>query len=237
MWTNYSVPSSSMISSTKFDLPAIDYSIAPAEIQPRGMHPHVYLSQNKLNAYSCFYASSIAACADAFKWTKEDKPKIAECIREGWARVVEEGKFIQGFGGYFSDGAVYAAGIWNEYFPEKRIQPYCVKVNSPEWIEAVRLNWTPTLGRKLDANSNNDLMDDGVVNQDELSGETWGHLVRYGLAKAQPMRSKITDDTTAYCLDNYPNDENYRNIYKLDDFENKLEKELIYKYSFLFLPA
>lgn len=188
--------------------------------------PRAVYNQLNLSPYACFYAASFAASADCWELDSFEKSRALKAAKDGWAKVIADGKFTEGVGGYLSDGVDYARRAWNSAFPNKQVSSFRTANGSNEFYRALILNYAPVIGYFASKAVQDDILDDGTVQGDVKDAKSYGHLVRVA------PRFQI--------IDNYPTRgrlaEAGRNTYYFDDWDKKLANGLLFKSSYVFMP-
>lgn len=188
--------------------------------------PRAVYNQLNLSPYACFYAASFAAAADCLELTPYDRSVALRAAKEGWEKVIADGKFVEGVGGYLADGVDYARRAWNSAFPEKQVASFRTANGSNEFYRALILNYAPVIGYFASKSIQDDILDDGTVQGDVKDAKSYGHLVRVA------PQFKV--------IDNYPTRgrlaEAGRNTYFFDDWDVKLKNGLLFKNAYVFMP-
>lgn len=193
----------------------------------REKRPRAVYNQLNLSPYACFYAASFAACADAYDTKVMDKKLILQVAKDGWDKLVKDGKFVEGVGGRLVDGVDGARRCWNSAFPDKKVASYRTECCSLAFWRAVAMNWAPVVGYYASKEKEADILDDGIVQSDVREAQTFGHLVRI--------------EAPSTIIDNYPTRGRLavagRNKYVFDDLVEKLNNGVLFKSAYIFLPV
>lgn len=224
-----------------------DYPIQDTDINKignRGLRSHIQLDQRDLSPYggvSCFYAAAFKMVADTYELTPDEKKVAYQAFKDGWAKIVEEGKVVPGIGGRFSDGVDGARRCWNAAFPAKKVRTYRgllprFDVDSnlhQHFYRAMFQGWMVMFGGYIGKDFSSDLLD-GTINDDKKPvGEgVYGHARNmFGYIRNGSVYGSTTVD------DNYPKLPNFPNRYGMDDLEIKVENGQLFPSYFLSLPA
>ena len=193
-----------------------------ASIGGRGIYKRAVGSQDVVDPCACYLATAAFACADAFHPSvilakyPDFKAMFKAALLAEFARHKEDGRFIPGFGGSFSDGVDGGRkGVWNATFPELPVASFITPILSDKFKLAVSLGWAPFVGAYASRETYADIIEDGKLDK-APTGSRWGHALRFGrdMDGAWPKEE---------FMDNYPKVLGKFNEYGVDlqDYKNQ----------------
>ena len=183
------------------------------ELKPRGLYARTAASQDVIDRCSCFYIAPFCAIVDCFSPARlkelypDYREKIKTAMKEGWDKLVADGKFTPGSGGAFVDGVDYSRNAWNAAFPELKVSSYRTGILSDKFNLAVGLYWAPIIGIYANESSYADIVSDDSLDN-APTGDRYGHCVRYGKDMIIMSRKEV--------IDNYPKSLGKYNEYSID---------------------
>jgi hypothetical protein len=225
-----------------------DYPIQETDISKivhRGLRPHIQLHQLDLSpngSVSCFYTAAFKIVSDVYDLTPDERKTAYQAFKDGWAKMVADGKVVPGLGGRFADGIDGARRAWNSAFPEKQVHTYRgllprFDVDSRlhlHFYRAMFNGWMVMFGGYVGKDFTYDLLD-GTINDDAKPvGEgVYGHARNLFGWKSSPgdLGGTVTVD------DNYPKLPSFPNRHKMDDLEMKVKNGQLFSSYYLALPA
>ena len=227
------------VNDTDFPIAAIkldDIQRRQADAVPSSgrIRPHIAVHQLDLaphGAVSCFYSAAFACAADAWELSKDDRPRAVKAWRAGWSKIVADGKVTAGFGGRMADGVDYARRAWNAEFTDRKVKSLRGDINTDPgfhcFVRCLANGWKVTIGRFVGKDEHQDIITDGIVDDNFKEAGDYGHLTGY-------FSKSASKDAVQ---DQYPKMAGFPNIHELADFQTKLANGVIFPSFYVFLRA
>ena len=208
---------------------------------------HVTLNQLDLpgdGAHSCWLTAAFKSALDAKPLSDAEKPLAVKAWKDAWDYSVKNGIHQMGVGGTMRAGVELALQFVNAAFPSWNLKAY--RFDFPRFdvdtktqisfYRTVNHGWMVTFGGYVNKQYVGDLLDDGIVQGDDkpAGAGTYGHL--RNVFSSSPM-TYVADD-------NYPKRQGqlsygmpWRNRYRLDDLEKKVQSGQMFRSGYVIMPS
>jgi hypothetical protein len=180
--------------------------------------------------------------ADTYQLTPAEKQVAISAWKDGWYKLVRDGKVEEGFGGRFSDGVDYARRAWNYFFPDKKVRTYRGLLPRYDtesnlhlhFYRAMYSGWMIMFGGYIDNSFKEDLLDGVINNNAKPEGKgVYGHARNmFGYeTNMEELGGIVKID------DNYAKMSGFTNRYQMRDVEEKVTTGNLFPHYFIALPV